>query len=135
MKLTTTLVCMCCFILFGHAQQQDAPSPIIFIYDASGSMWGQMQGKTKMEIASGVLSTAINELPENQEIGLVAYGHRKKGDCNDVETLLSMDNSSKTKVSSAVKTIKPLGMTPLAHSATTVIDQLRKTKKKATIIL
>ncbi|WP_051957457.1 vWA domain-containing protein [Altibacter lentus] len=135
MKLTTTLVCMCCFILFGHAQQQDAPSPIIFIYDASGSMWGQMQGKTKMEIASGVLSTAINELPENQEIGLVAYGHRKKGDCNDVETLLPMDNSSKTKVSSAVKTIKPLGMTPLAYSATTVIDQLRKTKKKATIIL
>ena len=126
---------MCFFVLFGHAQQQETPSPIIFIYDASGSMWGQMQGKTKMEIAATVLSTTINDLPGDQNIGLVAYGHRKKGDCQDVETLLSMENRSKSEVAAAVTAIKPLGMTPLAHSASVVIEQLRKAEKKATIIL
>lgn len=126
------------FAFRGYSQTKQAPevpSPVIFIYDASGSMWGQMQGKTKMEIASSILSTSINNFAENQKIGLVAYGHRKKGDCRDVETILALTNTSKSKVASAVKGIKPLGMTPLAYSATTVIDQLRKSKEKATIIL
>jgi len=111
------------------------PSPIIFIYDASGSMWGKMDGKTKMEIASSVLSNAINDFAENQRIGLVAYGHRKKGDCQDVETLVAMDNSSKSSITKAVSSIKPLGMTPLAYAATTVIGHLRESKEKATVIL
>lgn len=87
----------------SHAQQQNAPSPILFIYDASGSMWGELDGKTKKEIASDVLSTAVNKLPDNQNIGLIAYGHREKGDCKDVEFLVDLQNNSKDKVN-AVKT-------------------------------
>ena len=116
-------------------QAPEVPSPIIFIYDGSGSMWGQIEGKTKMEIASTVLSNSINNFAENQKIGLVAYGHRKKGDCRDVETLLPITNTSKSEVANAVNSIKPLGMTPLAHSASTVIDQIRISKEKATIVL
>ncbi|MCB0456513.1 MAG: VWA domain-containing protein [Flavobacteriaceae bacterium] len=117
------------------AQDKESPSPIIFIYDASGSMWGQMQGKTKMEIASSVLSNSLETLPVNQKIGLVAYGHRKKGDCKDVEFLVDVSNGTKSQINSALKAIKPLGMTPLAYSATQVIDKLRASKEKATIIL
>ena len=127
------LVMLFAFTLQG--QNESSPAPIIFIYDASGSMWGQMDGKAKVEIATSVLSTSVNNLPENQSIGLVAYGHRKKGDCKDVETLVTMDNNSKDKVTSALKNIKPLGKTPLAYSASLVIDQLRKSKERATIIL
>lgn len=134
MKKLAILVCAFLFVFQLNAQSE-SPSPIVFIYDASGSMWGQMEGKTKMEIASSVLSESINDFAENQKIGLVVYGHREKGDCRDVETLLPMSNTSKSSVSSAVKKIKPLGKTPLAYSATTVIDQLRKNKEKATIVL
>lgn len=131
---------LCAFVIaslsIGQSKQNpEVPSPIIFIYDASGSMWGQMEGKTKMEIASTVLSKSIDDFAENQQIGLVAYGHRKKGDCRDVETLLPMTNTSKSSIAAAVKNIKPLGKTPLAHSASLVIDQLRKSKEKATIVL
>ena len=104
-------------------QNPEVPAPIIFIYDASGSMWGQMEGKTKQEIAASVLATSIDNFAENQQIGLVAYGHRKKGDCTDVETLLPLTNTSKSDVTTAVKNIKPLGKTPLAFSAEKVIDQ------------
>lgn len=138
MKQLLMLICIFCFAFQTHAQTKQVPvvpSPIVFIYDASGSMWGQIEGQTKMEIASSVLSTSIEELPENQQIGLVAYGHRNKSDCRDVETLVAMDNSSKDEVSSAVNAIKPLGKTPLAYSATQVIDQLRASKQKATVIL
>lgn len=134
MKQLATILCLLLFSIQLTAQTE-APSPILFIYDASGSMWGQMQGKTKMEIASEVLSSSVNKLPTNQNVGLVAYGHRKKGDCKDVETLVSIENNSKSEITSSLKKIKPLGMTPLAYAASQVIDELRKSKKKATIIL
>jgi len=118
-----------------EAQNQSQPSPIIFIYDASGSMWGQMDGRTKMEIALDVLSDAVNKLPENQKIGLVAYGHRSKGDCKDVESLVDVETGTKDAVIKSLKTIKPLGKTPLAYSARIVIDKLRQNSLKATIIL
>jgi Ca-activated chloride channel family protein len=114
---------------------QENPSPIIFIYDASGSMWGKMQGKTKMEIAAEVLTTSVNNLSWNQKIGFVAYGHRKKGDCKDVEFLVDVESGTKSEVIQAIKGIQPLGKTPLAYSALQVIDKLRQTKLKATIIL
>ena len=121
-----------------HVRAQDKaenPSPIIFIYDASGSMWGQIQGKTKMEIAAGVLTASVESLPDNQKIGFVAYGHRTKDDCKDVEFLVDIENGTKSDVNRSVKGLKPLGKTPLAYSALLVIDKLRKTKLKGTIIL
>ena len=135
MKSITLLFCVFFCVVNIQAQNTATPSPIIFIYDASGSMWGQMQGKTKMVIASSVLSSSVNNLPENQQIGLVAYGHRRKGDCKDVEFLVDVSKGTKAEVNSALKGIIPLGRTPLAYSATRVIKQLRTSKKKATIIL
>jgi len=112
-----------------------AQSPIVFILDASGSMWGKLEGDIKMDIATEVLSSSVNQLSEEQQVGLVAYGHRQKGDCQDVEFLVNMDNQDKGQVARAMDGIKPLGKTPLAYSATLVIDQLRGSKAKATIIL
>ena len=99
--------------LWLNAQETDSPPPIFFIYDASGSMWGQIDGKTKMEIAAEVLSESIDALPENQKIALVAYGHRRKGDCSDVEFLVQYDEGSKSAVKESIADIKPLGKTPL----------------------
>lgn len=134
-KIVTLPALLCLALIPLSLISQESPSPIVFIYDASGSMWGQLQGKTKMEIATDVLSTTVQGLPEEQSVGLVAYGHRKKGDCKDVETLLGIDNNSKIKIAQALQAIKPLGKTPLAHSASVVINQLRQTNAKATIIL
>ncbi len=135
MKKIIFLLCAFSFVFHLNAQDNKTPSPIIFICDASGSMMGQIQGKTKMEIATNVLSASVNNLPENQKVGLVAYGHRKKDDCKDVEFLVDVESGTKTQVNQSLKSIKALGRTPLALSATQVIDKLRNTKMKATIIL
>lgn len=132
-KLILLLVFFC--YAFNLSSQEQTPSPILFIYDASGSMWGQLNGKTKKEIASDVLVTAVGNLPKNQNVGLVVYGHRKKGDCDDIEYMVDLLNNSKDKVTQAVKSINYLGKTPLAQSATLAINSLKKTKTKATIIL
>lgn len=135
MKKILFLLLACSSFLLPGAQQTEKPSPIIFIYDASGSMMGRIQGKTKMEIASNVLTDAVNKLRDDQQVGLVAYGHRQKEDCKDVEFLVNTENGTKASVTQSLKKIRPLGRTPLAYSALQVIDHLRKTKMKATIIL
>ena len=120
---------------FSMLPGQEAPSPIVFIYDASGSMWGKLDGKTKKEIASDVLTKTVNNLPQDQSIGLVAYGHRQKGDCEDVEMMVVMDNLDKNQVNQSIQNINPLGKTPLAYSAIQVIEQLKTQSLQATIIL
>ncbi|MGF1556490.1 vWA domain-containing protein [Paucihalobacter sp.] len=135
LKSLFTLLFLIGAIFSMQSQETEAPAPILFIYDASGSMWAQMEGKTRVEIAREVLSTSVNNLPAHQKIGLMAYGHRKKGDCSDVELIAGIENTSKEKVVSAIKKISPIGMTPLAQSAIMAIDQLRKSKTSATIIL
>lgn len=117
------------------AQESEVLSPIIFIYDASGSMWAKMQNKTKKEIAAEALSSAVSNMPDDQKIGLVAYGHRDKTDCRDVELLVDMESGNKSMVMEAIKKINPLGKTPLAYSAELVIDKIRASGNKATVIL
>jgi len=119
----------------AKAQEKEKPSPILFIYDASGSMWGQLEGKTKKEIASEVLTSTVSNLPKNQNIGLIAYGHRTKDDCNDIEYIVNLSNNSKADVIKAVKSLNPTGRTPLARSATAAINSLKEQNTKATIIL
>ncbi|MEW4925555.1 VWA domain-containing protein [Algibacter sp. 2305UL17-15] len=132
-KIIILLVVLCCSVHL-NAQEKEL-SPILFIYDASGSMWGKLQNKTKKEIAADVLTETVNNLPNNQNVGLLVYGHTKKGDCNDIEYLVDLSNNSKEKVTKAVKSINSLGKTPLARSTTMAINSLKKTKTKATIIL
>jgi len=134
-KSIVILIAAIFFVKQISAQNTETHSPVLFIYDASGSMWGKMQGKTKMDIAREVLTSTINNLPNQQQIGFIAYGHRKEGDCKDVEFLVEVGNGTKSEVIKTMKTIRPLGKTPLAYSAVMVLDKLRQKKMKATIIL
>ncbi len=136
-RLITAILPVAIFFQFlaadALAQEAGELSPIVFIYDSSGSMWGQINGQAKVEIAREVMTETVAGLAESQRVGLVAYGHRNEGDCEDVQTLLV--NAEKDQVSPALTSIRPLGKTPLAWSATQVIEQLRKDQQKATIIL
>lgn len=135
MKLLLTFfvsLSMGCFI---NAQETPDKPSLVFIYDASGSMWGKMESRTKKEIASDVLTQTVQSLDDKQKIGLVAYGHRNKKDCRDVETLVDFSSLDKAMVVNAVKEINPLGKTPLAYSASTVIDKINSSGIRATVIL
>ncbi|MEZ5597870.1 MAG: VWA domain-containing protein [Pseudomonadales bacterium] len=131
-RLSTLLFCAFLCVA-AQADENAPPSPIVFIYDSSGSMWGQIGGKAKVEIARDVMASTVARLPADQKVGLVAYGHRSEGNCDDVETLLS--DAAPDTVPAALSAIRPLGKTPLARSATQVIGQLERSQQKATVIL
>ncbi|WP_020674981.1 VWA domain-containing protein [Geopsychrobacter electrodiphilus] len=107
----------------------------LFILDASGSMWGQIKGTPKITIAKEVMAKLVPELPSNSRIGLIAYGHRRKGDCNDVETLVKLGANHQQAVLDAVKGLNALGKTPLTKSVTQAFKMLQSEKQASTIIL
>jgi Ca-activated chloride channel family protein len=127
-----------CFLFGGLsvlAQDQTTSKPIIFITDASGSMWQKVDGEFKIALARDVLANLVGEMPAEQQLGLVAYGHRQKGDCADIEEILPASNTDKAAFTKAMNELNPLGKTPLAQSALKVINQLKSSKESATIIL
>src|SRR5690606_7940965 len=89
-KMKNLIILIICTAHFGHLFSQTQPSPVLFIYDASGSMWGKIDNKTKKEIASTVLISTVEALPGDQNIGLMVYGHRQKDDCNDIEIMVDL---------------------------------------------
>jgi len=120
--------------LFTSVWAEDNPRAVI-IFDASGSMWGQINGVTKIEIARDALKNVVKEWNPNVELGLTVYGHRSKGDCNDIETIIPVGKIDKNRVIKTVMSIKPKGKTPISRSLRKVAEEIKYTEEKATIIL
>ncbi|WP_294958494.1 VWA domain-containing protein [Sulfurovum sp.] len=120
--------------LFTSVTAAESPRAVI-IFDASGSMWGQIHGKPKIAIAREALKNVVREWNPNVELGLTVYGHRRKGDCNDIETVIPVGRVDKNKVINTVMKIQPKGKTPISRSLRKAANELKFTEEKATIIL
>jgi len=105
------------------------------VFDGSGSMWGQIDGKTKIEIARDAIKEMVNSWNQDSNIGLIAYGHRTKGDCSDIETLLPVSALDKNAFVAAVNAIQPKGKTPISAAVRKAAEELKYTENKATVIL
>ena len=112
-----------------------APGVSMLVLDASGSMWGQIQGRTKIEIAREAVGSMLKTWPANQQLGLMAYGHRSKGDCADIEVLKAPGVLDAASMQKAVNALQPKGMTPITASVRMAAEQLKSSERKATVIL
>ncbi len=106
----------------------------ILVFDASGSMWGQVEGKTKAEIARSVVSDLLNQIPPDRRLGLVAYGHRRAGDCKDIEELVPV-GTDREAIRKQVNALAFKGKTPLTAAVRFAAGKLRYREGKATVIL
>ncbi len=116
--------------LAGVAHADDA----ILVLDGSGSMWGQVDGKSKVEIARSVVGELLNEIPVDRRLGLVAYGHRRTGDCTDIEELAPVGTDRAT-IRKQVNALAFKGKTPLTEAVRFAAERLHYRAGKATVIL
>lgn len=107
----------------------------MLVFDGSGSMWQQIDGQYKVTIAQQVVSDLLDTLGPDETLGLVAYGHREKGNCADIETLVPPGRNTADAVRIAVAAIKPKGKTPLSAAVMEAARQLRFVEDAATVIL
>ncbi|MBV1902941.1 MAG: VWA domain-containing protein, partial [Marinosulfonomonas sp.] len=122
------------FCLFATPMSAQDSSRAILVLDASGSMWGQIDGTAKITIAQDVIGDLLQTLPAQQQLGLTAYGHRRKGDCSDIQTIIE-PGGPRAAIAKAVNAIKPKGKTPMTDAVIAAANSLRYTEEKATVIL
>lgn len=134
MRIFTTLVAALLAPLVLTAPVQ-AEGKSIIVLDASGSMWGQIDGRPKLEIAREALASVLAGLPPETELGLMAYGHREKGSCDDIELIVPPAQGTAQAITDAANAMKFLGKTPLTEAVRRAASELKSTEAKATVIL
>ncbi|NQY98823.1 MAG: VWA domain-containing protein [Henriciella sp.] len=123
----------------GVAEDASAPDvstgKTMLVLDASGSMWGQLENEHKIVTARSVISDMLDDWGDQGELGLMAYGHRREGDCSDIETLVPVGAANQTIIRSAVNDLNPKGKTPITESLRQAASALGSTENPATVIL
>jgi len=112
-----------------------ASADTVIVYDASNSMWGQIEGEAKVTIARRVLGDLVRDWDESEPLGLVAYGHRREGDCTDIETVVPVGPVDRQALSSQIEAISPRGKTPLTAAVRHAAEALSYRDAPANVIL
>lgn len=141
-KITIVWTFLSCLLTFSFCNESYAqpkknksittPAPaekpttrILFVFDASYSMFGQWQSGMKMDIAKRMLGEFVDSLKsyDHLEIAFRAYGHqhslRPQRDCKDtkLEVPFSADlRGNITAIKRKLGDIVPRGTTPIAYT-------------------
>ena len=119
----------------GLALPVVAADRAIIVLDGSGSMWAQIEGKARITIARETLASVLKDLPDELELGLMSYGHREKGNCDDIEMLVEPGPGTGPAIVAAADEINPKGKTPISEAVRRAAEALQFTEDKATVIL
>jgi len=128
--LFSLLVSASAFAQYPNAKKvEPTVTRILFLFDASNSMYGRWQSNIKMEVAKKLMAELLDSLKnrENLDLALRVYGHQKPfppQDCDDTKLEVYF-GSSKTKapeIKEKIKSLKPSGTTPIALSLEKAAD-------------
>ncbi|MBX9911729.1 MAG: VWA domain-containing protein [Beijerinckiaceae bacterium] len=122
-------------LLVTPALAQPRAADAILILDASGSMWGQVEGQTKIVAARKAVDTILARWKPGDRLGLMAYGHRSKGECRDIELIVPVGPVDAVAIKGALQRLNPRGKTPIAASLREAAGILKHTENQATVIL
>ena len=109
-----------------HGQQPAPPAPVVttrilFVFDASQSMYGRWQSDMKLHIAQRILSRVLDSLKgvDHLELALRLYGHQKPfppQDCDDTRLEVPFAPNNIAEIKNRLSTINPKGTTPIAYA-------------------
>ncbi len=128
MKIKVTLSGIFLFLsvlLFAQTiQEEEKPPPltrILFVMDASQSMYGRWQSDVKINIARRLLSNLLDSLQsvDNIELALRVYGHQHRFPpqvCNDSKLIVPFSQDNIPSIKHKLKSLTPKGTTPIAYA-------------------
>ena len=134
MKRMAIVIGLVLFFLLSMATAS-GPARMVLVLDGSGSMWGQIDGQAKIAIAKTVMADLIDQIPADFQTGLIVYGHRRKGDCDDIEMLIPVGPHDPAAMKTRVQAISPKGKTPLSEAVRQAAQALRYGEERATVVL
>ena len=135
---TGLVIILACMSLSFASETRAEGNVLYFILDASGSMWERAGGKPRIVIAKETLSNLIEQTPAQIRSGVTVYGHRRKGDCSDIEEIVSLKNldpMAKFRAQERISSINAMGKTPITDSIQQTVDRLKGEEGESTIVL
>lgn len=130
----TVLMVVAIVLLTQASHGYSSDGNVLFVLDCSGSMWGRVEGKPKIVIAKNLLKELVSTLPSHLNMGLMAYGHSRKGDCSDIAMVSDMDGAGE-KLNAALSHLVPRGKTPIAGALEKGVEILSSHENPGTVIL
>lgn len=108
------------FANFSRAQSGQK-TRILFLLDASGSMYAKMDGELRIDVAKRLLIQMVDSLHHtpNLEMALRVYGHRSPKsmrDCKDTKLEVPFSEGNSQDLIGVIRNIVPKGTTPIAYS-------------------
>lgn len=109
----------------GQPPVQEKKQPpltrILFIFDASQSMFARWQSDMRINIARNLLIELLDSLAhiENTQLALRVYGHQKRfppQDCDDSRLEIPFADNNVWNIKQRLRSITPRGTTPIAMS-------------------
>ncbi|MGE0151733.1 MAG: VWA domain-containing protein [Reyranellaceae bacterium] len=99
---------------FAAAAQ--AQNNVLFVFDGSGSMKRQAGAETRIVAAKRAMAQALREMPADTRLGLLMYGHRRAGDCSDIELVSPVGADDAAAINKRIQAVDAKGETPIAES-------------------
>lgn len=102
--------------------QREPLTRILFVFDASFSMFGQWQSGMKMDLAKKLLIEFLDSIDgtENLELALRPYGHqvplKPQRSCTDTKLEVPFGRNNVQAIKNKLRTIIPKGTTPIAYT-------------------
>lgn len=120
-----------------QAAAQASPPRTQIIFDGSGSMWGKLPGDAtaKYVLVREALRQTLPALDRTAEVGLVLYGHRRRGDCSDVEQAVTVSPLDPERLLAPLESVNPKGRGPLTLAMVAAADVLPSSEGKTSLIL
>jgi Ca-activated chloride channel family protein len=128
-----TALALLAVVLAAPAAAQ-APDALL-IFDASNSMWGRVDGRPKIVIAREAVAQLARALPAGTRMGLMAFGHRRPGDCADIELVLPPAPVDPAEFAGRAAALTPRGRTPLTAAITRAAETLGARDRPARIVV
>ncbi|MFO1172698.1 MAG: hypothetical protein U1E49_17270 [Hyphomicrobiaceae bacterium] len=114
----------------------EEPRPrTIVILDGSGSMWGPIGGRPKIEVTQEALTGLVDRLEGRADLGLAGYGHRRKGDCRDVELAFPPGPIDVVAAKAWIAKFSPRGKTPMASAITMAGEALASSGQGGNLVV
>jgi Mg-chelatase subunit ChlD len=108
------------------------------IVDASKSMWGQIDGRSKMDIAKTTLDEVSYWLPDDLDLALRTYGSTSASEeknCADSNLLVPFGESNREYVRQAIAGLRPTGQTPIAYALQQAARDFGSSQSDRTLVL
>jgi Ca-activated chloride channel homolog len=123
------------------AEEDEPKGRLMLVLDSSGSMKEpDASGSTKIDAAKQALTTVVEGLPSNAQVGLRVYGatvfeKSDRGACTDSQVVVPIGPVDKPGLKGAIGRFRPYGETPIAYSLEQAANDVGTTGQRTILLV